>query len=62
MLSLYGLLLASQDPEVLKRTGEHIDYHGVVLDSSSNVAHLGIARTWWEKHHALWERTPSALP
>ena len=63
MLALYGLLLASQDPEVLKRTnGEHIDYHGVVLDSSSNAAHSAIALSWWEKHHALWERTPRALP
>lgn len=52
MLVLYALQLATQDPQLMARTGSDYIQLTAALDASANTQNLRIARQWWQQHAA----------
>lgn len=50
MLVLYALQLATQDPQLMVRTGGEYIQLGVVLDPAYNAESVAIAQQWWQNH------------
>ena len=50
MLVLYALQLATQDPQLMVRTGSEYVQLGSVLDPARNAENVATARQWWQKH------------
>lgn len=53
MLVLYALQLATQDPQLMARTGGDYVQLGVVLDPAYNAENVEIAQQWWQQHAAV---------
>ncbi|MFI5372763.1 MAG: glycosyltransferase family 39 protein [Candidatus Eisenbacteria bacterium] len=55
MQVIYALLIATQDSEVMARTGDHyFNPVGTVLDSDAAIAQVEQARRWWAKYGYVW--------
>jgi len=52
-LTLYALLLASQDPAVKAKTGGEYIQVDTVLSEESNTENKKIALSWWKKYRAV---------
>lgn len=52
MLVLYALQLATQDPQLMVRTGGEYVQLGVVLDPTYNAENAATAQQWWQQHAA----------
>lgn len=50
MLVLYALQLATQDPQLMVRTGGKYVQLGSVLDPAHNAENVVIAQQWWQQH------------
>ncbi len=50
MLVLYALQLATQDPQLMVRTGGDYVQLGVVLDPAHNADNVASAQQWWQQH------------
>lgn len=50
MLVLYALQLATQDPQLMARTGGDYVQLGVVLDPKHNAENVATANQWWQQH------------
>ena len=50
MLVLYALQLATQDPQLMVRTGGDYVQLGVVLDPTHNAENVASAQQWWQQH------------
>lgn len=55
MLTLYALMLASQDFEVVAETGGEYIQLGTVLTESTNDSNRRIALRWWNTYSYLWD-------
>jgi len=53
MLVLYALQLATQDPQLMARTGGEYVQLGGVLDPAHNTENVAIAQRWWQQHAGL---------
>lgn len=54
-LTLYALLLASQNDNVIEFTnGEYIDVN-LDFDTKAQVEYVKVAKSWWEKYKGNWE-------
>lgn len=56
MLVLYALQLATQDPQLMVRTGGEYVQLGGVLDPAHNAENVAIAQQWWQQHAGLMSR------
>ncbi len=55
MLSLYALMLASQDKQLMSKTGgEYINLE-TVLEEKANTKNKQIALKWWDKYQHIWK-------
>jgi hypothetical protein len=55
MLALYALMLASQDPRLMTRTGGDYVELGSVLTEESNAENRATAQAWWQRHGWRWQ-------
>ncbi|QTF94538.1 MAG: hypothetical protein J5F18_19305 [Halomonas sp. BM-2019] len=55
MLALYALMLASQDPRLMARTGGDYVELGRVLSEESNAENRAAAEAWWQRHGWRWQ-------
>lgn len=55
MLVLYALQLATQDPQLMAKTGGDYVRLDQVLSEQANAANRTIAMAWWERHGWRWQ-------
>ncbi|MDR5894022.1 hypothetical protein QC820_14505 [Halomonas mongoliensis] len=55
MLTLYALMLASQDPTLMAATGGDYVELGSVLDPRHNAENRATALAWWQRHGWRWQ-------
>jgi len=53
MLALYALMLASQDPAIMQKTGNDYLQLDTVLTTQTNAVNLKLAQQWCRRHAAV---------